>query len=216
MHRTNRLIKLLACLAVVFAAASATAAAATSGAVLTRVEYQELRTIQRGTKAVTSGHHGSPKSALAVCRREPDVSPLIRATKAECSALVHFVIGDLNVASAAHRCSKVKTVVQALNCLAPSFSALSADSQGLVASARRVARAATLRRFDADCIAALGSSKKGLVLLGKFAGDVRVLVTSMRSHNLGLFNVAIKHVHSLDGQLNSVTKPGPISVCPHG
>lgn len=216
MDRTSRLIKLVLSLGLAVAATSSAAAAAdTSGAVLTKVEYQQLRAMQAGTKAAAGNAHGSLRAALPACRRALGVSPLLRASKAKCEALLYYAIADLNIVSAVRRCDKVKTADAALNCLTPSFSAFSGESEALVLAVRRVVRVATARKFKSDCVAALGTSKAGLSLLSRFADDVRVLVASMRAHNLGLFDVAIKRVDGLEGSLKSIRKPGSISICPH-
>jgi hypothetical protein len=219
MHLTGRLIKLVVSLAFLVAVMSTAAAAAqSSGAVLSKVEYQQLRAMQVGTSSALSGHHSSLKNALPVCRRAAGVSALLRASKARCAALVHYAIGDLNVVSATLRCTKLKTVkteVEALSCLAPSFSAFSGDSETLLLSTRRVANIATGRKFKSSCVAALGGAKSDLRLLGEFATDLRVLVAAMRAHNLGLFEVAGKRVSNLEGALKSVRSPGSLSICPH-
>jgi hypothetical protein len=202
-------------LAIALAMGTATAAASSSTGVLTKVEYQQLRAMRAGTKASASGHHGSLKAALAVCRRAADVSPLLRASKARCEAQIYFGIADLNIVTAAVRCGKLKTADQAFNCLTPSFSALSSDSEALVRSVRQVDRAATARRFKSGCVAVLGAPKRGLALFVRFADDVRVLVASMQAQNLGLFNVVIKRVDSLEGSFKSVHAPSSLSVCPH-
>lgn len=214
MHRTSRLIKLVACLALVAVATSAAAEADTSGAVLTKVEYQQLVKIGSGTKSALSGRHGSVRAAIPSCRRALGVSPLIRASKGRCVALLVFLISDLNVASAARRCGKLTTTDQALDCLTPSFSALSGNTETLLGSARRVERLATARRFKRNCVAALAGPKRWATLVGDFAHDLKVLVASMRAHNLGLFYVAAKHVDSLEGSLTSI-RSASIAVCPH-
>jgi hypothetical protein len=216
VHRTNRLIKLGACLVLLAATtgSSAVAAAQTPGAVLTKAEYQELTALQRGTKAALSSNQGSLRAALPVCRRALGVSALVRASKARCVALVYFGIGDENVVSAARRCEKVKTTDEALACLTPSFSAFSGDSETLLLSARRVARDATVRKFKTTCVSALGGSKQGLAILTQFAGDVRVVVASMKARNLGLFGVAIKRVDRIESSLKSVKAPA-LPTCPH-
>jgi hypothetical protein len=215
MHQASRLIKIVTCLALVVTAMSTAAAADTSGAVLTKVEYQQLREMQERDKAAASGGHASIKGLIGICDRTVDVSPLIKASKARCLAVVSYAVGDANVIKAANPCSKLKTADAALNCLTPSFVALASDAEALVTSARQVNRIATARRFKSSCVAALGGPKKGLTLLSKFTGDLRLLVTSMEAHNLGLFDVVIKHVNSLEGAVKSNPAPASISICPH-
>lgn len=209
------LIKLVVCLALVVAASStATAAAGTSGAVLTKVEYQQLVKLGKGAKSATTGRDGAVKAAIPACKRALGVSPLIRASKARCVALMYYLISALNIESAAHRCASGKTADQALSCLTPSFESFSDSSEALLLSVRRVDKLATARKFKANCVAALAGPKKWVALLGKFQGDLSVLVAAMKADNLGLFYVAIKRVDGLEASIESL-HAAPISSCPH-
>jgi hypothetical protein len=215
VHRTSRLIKLAVCLALVVVATSTAAeAAGTSGAVLTNVEYQQLVKIGKDMKSAASGRHGAVKAAIPVCRRALGVSPLIRASKARCTALMYYLISALNIESAARRCGSQKTADDALTCLTPSFTSFSDNSETLLLSVRRVDQLGTARKFKGNCVAALAGPKKWVALLGKFQSDLSVVLASMKAENLGLFNVSIKRVDGLESSIKSLHS-APISSCPH-
>jgi hypothetical protein len=190
VHYTNRLIKLLACLAVAVSVMAATAAASTSPRVLTQPEYQQLNSMFNRLNAV----HGSALHVLrakqSICRHTHSVSALVSDEKANCLSFVVQQLAAEAVVKVEKRCDSKSTTSEQLNCLIPKYRLFYRSLEGEYRVLQRLERIDRARGFSIGCVAILGGASSGVKIFGRIVKDAGQVLGNLRSHNIARLHAA--------------------------
>jgi hypothetical protein len=212
MRRAGITSTVLVCLAASVCAAAP--AAATPRGVLTRAEFQQLRSAERRIKALSAKDTRGLRQADSVCSRLRRVSPLITAVRSGCLDLITLGGDNAKLNAAAIKCGiDPPTEAAIFTCLIPAVRGYYADAEAFYLAEARVDRLARARGFSRTCVAVIGDSPGNIAAEGRLAGDLKAVVRALKSQNPD----ALQTLSDRVGRDANAIKPGPgsLSLCPH-
>ena len=202
------------CLALLLAAAGATATATTRHPTLSTTEYQQLHLAQKRIKSLEVSDARNLDRANGVCRRMREVSRLITAVRNGCLDLIRLSADDAKLNAQAIKCG-IDPPSQAaiLSCLVPALQSYHTDAETFYRAESRVNRLAKARGFSNACVAVIGDSPTNIAAEGRLAGDLEAAVQALENQNP-------EALQNLSSQIQATVKairPGPssLSLCPH-
>lgn len=212
MWRAGILITLLVCVVASFCAA--TGASAAPRGVLTRAEYQQLRSAEKRIKSLSERDARGVGQVRVICSHLRRVSPLITAVRSGCLDLVALGGDNAKLNATATKCGiDPGSVAALLTCLIPTVRGYYTDAESFYRTETRVNRLARARGFSSTCVAVIGDSPRNIAAEGRVAGDLKAAVSALRGQNPGALQTLSSRV---DRDVSSI-KPGPssLSLCPH-
>ncbi len=194
--------------------ASTNAFAAAPQGQLTAQEYQLLHTAQARLKALGADSESAISRSRRVCGALRQVTPLLRAAKADCLAFAAFAIDTLRADTAAAHCTATgSTISQMDHCMLPSFTAYRASTRVYYLADRHVDQAAHSRGFSNRCVAVLGNSESIVTAEGRLATDLGAMVSALRRSSTSALQSAARRVDSDANRLRGSS--GSLALCPH-
>lgn len=215
MRRTKFLRALVALLLVGATIPSAAAAQTTTPrGVLTKVEYQELLTVQKDEK-------GRPKgSTLAqvannACRPLTHASRITSTQHAECVAGLFFFGRLFSFTAALSRCGKEYSKSAKIGCIWRASAALNRATRHLISTDAASAMAARARGITGRCLGYLILTPRQARPVHELGPDVMAFARAFRSGNLPSILRATKRLLTVFGVTEKVFNGGSVTVCRH-
>lgn len=202
-----RLLAVISCLAALLVGA-ATASASSSG-VLSAAEYTQLASAQTALKAAPSAD-----ATVLVCQKAKNVSPLLKAWKADCKGVANYAITGIKAQAAAKSCTKYSSTADRMICMFPSYNAFYHAAATYYRADQKVDQVAAARGFSSACVAVVGDPAKVVAAEGRLAADLKQLVKALHARNAAALQTAAALADKDQGEIQS-NAPSSLSLCPH-
>jgi len=212
MWRAGIVSTVLVC--VVAGICAAAAASVLPRGVLTRAEYQQLRSAEKRIKSLSERDTRDIRQVRVICGNLRSVSPLIAAVRSGCLDLVALGGDNAKLNATATKCGiDPGSEAAILTCLIPTVRGYYTDAQSFYRAETRVNRLARARGFGSACVAVIGDSTRNISAERRVAGDLKAAVSALSGQNPDALQTLSDR---LDRDVNSI-KPGPssLSLCPH-